>query len=145
MRISCGFFTHRDMALYLSEYQRFHIHIASAILSQMCPIRMLSLYSFNEMSYRSYSAGCSSTRLINFSRYLSSITSLYINHHKSSTNKRRRLCNLRIINVIVNFCSSIVIRTSTQCVGHVILRPFYMLYLIVKPLYNQCPSGQSRC
>ena len=43
-----------------------------------------------------YSAGCSSTRLINFSRYPSSITSLYINHHKSSTNKRRRLCNLQM-------------------------------------------------
>ena len=69
--------------------------IASAILSQMFPIRMLSLYSFNKVLY---SAGCSSTRLINFSRYLSSITSLYINHHENSTNtcKRRKLCNLQM-------------------------------------------------
>ena len=53
----------------------FFTSIASAILSQMFPIRMLSLYSFNEVSY---STGCSSTRLINFSKYLSSITSLFL-------------------------------------------------------------------
>ena len=41
--------------------------IASAILFQMFPIRMMSLYSFEEVLY---SAGCSSTRLINFSRYV---------------------------------------------------------------------------
>ena len=82
----CGspgaYFTHRDMApIYLNI--NVSTAIASAILSQMLPIRMLSLYSFNKVLY---SAGCSSTRLVNFSRYLSSITSLYINHHKSSTN-----------------------------------------------------------
>ena len=82
----CGspgaYFIHRDMApIYLNI--NVSTAIASAILSQMFPIRMLSLYSFNKVLY---SAGCSSTRLVNFSRYLSSITSLYINHHKSSTN-----------------------------------------------------------
>ena len=90
---------HLGLILHTGTWHFFYLNInvstsiASAILSQMFPIRMLSLYSFNKVLY---SAGCSSTRLINFSRYLSSITSLYINHHKSSTNKRRRLCNLQM-------------------------------------------------
>ena len=83
-----AFFTHRDMAPYLSKYQRFHIH-------RFCytvPNVSNSLYSFNEVSY---SAGCSSTRLTNFSRYVSSITSLY-QSPKSSTNEKIRPCNLRM-------------------------------------------------
>ena len=42
--------------------------IASAILSQMLPIRMLSLYDVHEVSY---GTGWSSTRLTNFSRHVS--------------------------------------------------------------------------
>ena len=88
-----GLFLHTGTWQFIYLNINVSTSIASTILSQMFPIRMLSLYSFNKVLY---SDGCSSTRLINFSRYLSSITSLYINHHKSSTNKRRRLCNLQM-------------------------------------------------
>ena len=75
--------------LFLSKYQRFHIHSSCYAVPNVSN----SLYSFNEVSY---SAGCSSTRLISFSRYVSSITSLLYQLPKSSTNERRRLCNLRM-------------------------------------------------
>ena len=67
VRISCGFFTHRDKSSYLSKYKRFQIHSFCYIVPNVSNSDVVFIYSFKEVSYN---AGCSSTKLTNFSTYM---------------------------------------------------------------------------
>ena len=61
------------MAPYLSKYKRFHIHIICYTMTNISNSDVVIIYSSNEVSY---SAGCSSTRLTNFPRYVSGGSSI---------------------------------------------------------------------